>query len=402
MTPRIAALSLLFLLLNVGSGRAAEEGFDPVAATNAFGLDLYRQLRTEGENLFFSPASVAYALSMTSIGARGQTADEMDRVLHLSEDDAQVAAGFGGLMTTLTAANKQVTLNLANRLYGQRGIGFSPEYLALLDRHYGAGLEQLDFGADPEAARRTINAWVEAQTAHKIQDLLAPGLLNAETCLVLVNAIHFLGVWQEPFPVKATADAPFHSEGGGGDVTVPFMHLTDRFGYAEAGGVQILALPYRGDALEMVLALPAVGASLAAVEAGLDADTLAGWMAALAPAQVAVDLPRLHLETAFDLAGMLAAMGMPTAFAPTADFSGMVMGSAALGISQVVHKAYLDVDEKGTEAAATTAVVVMLGATEVGLEDKLKVFTADRPFVLVIRHRVSGAVLFLGRVADPS
>jgi serpin B len=400
MTPRIAALSLLFLLLNAGSGRAADEGFDPAAATNAFGLDLYRQLRTDGENLFFSPASVAYALSMTRLGARGQTAQEMDRVLHLPGDDAQVAAGFGGLMTTLTAANKQVTLNLANRLYGQRGVGFSPEYLALLDRHYGAGLEQIDFGADPEAARRTINAWVEAQTAHKIQGLLAPGLLNAETCLVLVNALHFLGAWQEPFPVAATADALFHRERGG-DVTVPFMHLTDRFGYAEASGVQLLALPYRGDALEMVLALPAVGASLAAVEAGLDADTLAGWMAALAPAQVAVDLPRLHLETKFDLAGTLAAMGMTTAFAPTADFSGMTTGSAALHISQVVHKAYLDVDEKGTEAAAATG-VVMLRESAVQLGDEPKTFTADRPFVLVIRHRVSGAVLFLGRVADPS
>jgi serpin B len=400
MTPRIAALSLLFLLLNAGSGRAADEGFNPAAATNAFGLDLYRQLRTEGENLFFSPASLAYALSMTGVGARGQTADEMDRVLHLPGDDAQVAAGFGGLMTSLTAANKQVTLSLANRLYGQRGFGFSPEYLALLDRHYGAGLEQLDFGADPETARRTINAWVEEQTAQKIRDLLAPGLLNAETCLVLVNAIHFLGAWQEPFSVEATADALFHRERGG-DVTVPFMHLTDRFGYAEAGGVQILALPYMGGALEMVLALPAAGGSLAAVEAGLDADTLAGWMAALAPTQVTVDLPRLHLETKFDLAGTLAAMGMPTAFAQTADFSGMTTAGVALRISQVVHKAYLDVDEKGTEAAAATA-VVMLRESAFQPGDESKVFTADRPFMLVIRHRTSGAVLFLGRVADPS
>jgi serpin B len=160
-------------------------------------------------------------------------------------------------------------------------------------------------------------------------------------------------------------------------------------------------LPYMGGALEMVLALPAAGGSLAAVEAGLDADTLAGWMAALAPAQVTVDLPRLHLETKFDLAETLVAMGMPTAFAQTADFSGMTTGGAALHISQVVHKAYLDVDEKGTEAAAATG-VVMMRETAARLEDEPKLFRADRPFVLVIRHRVSGAVLFLGRVADPS
>lgn len=399
MLNRILGCSLLLLLLSAGGSRAAGEGFDPASATNAFGLDLYRQLHAEGENLFFSPASIAYALSMTGAGARGLTADEMDRVLHLPADDARVAAGFGGLMTALTAANEHATLNLANRLYGQRGLGFSPEYLALLDRHYGAGLEQIDFRADPAAARRTINAWVEEQTANKILNLLAPGSLDGGTRLVLVNAIHFLGTWQEPFPVEATADAPFHRERGG-EVSVPFMHVTGRFGYAEKNGVQILALPYQGGALEMVLVLPAAGTPLAAVEARLDAGVLAGWLAAPTPASVAVGLPRLHLETKFDLAGTLQAMGMPTAFTPAADFSGLTTGGNALAIDEVVHKAYLDVDEKGTEAAAATGVVMRV--TSARPVEEPKVFTADRPFILVIRHRASGAVLFMGRVADPS
>ena len=149
--------------------------------------------------------------------------------LKASSTHAVFAAGFGGLMAALTAANERATLNLANRLYGQRGFGFAPDYLALLDRHYGAGLEQLDFRADPDAARRAINAWVEGQTAQKIRDLLAPGSLDGGTRLVLVNAIYFLGTWQEPLPVDATAEAPFHRERGGA-APVPFMHVTGRFG----------------------------------------------------------------------------------------------------------------------------------------------------------------------------
>ncbi|MBK7771028.1 MAG: hypothetical protein IPI48_11085 [bacterium] len=191
----------------------------------------------------------------------------------------------------------------------------------------------------------------------------------------------------------------FHRERGG-DVTAPFMHVTGRFGYAEDGDVQILALPYKGGALEMVLILPAEGTSLSSVEAGLDAGKFAGWLAAPAPARVAVGLPRLHLETAFDLAGTLAALGMPTAFTAAADFSGLTTGGEPLNIDKVVHKAYLDVDEKGTEAAAATAVTMEV--TSARPVEQLKVFTADRPFILAIRHRASGAVLFLGRVADPS
>jgi len=399
MNQKILGLSLLLLILSAGGCRAAGEGLDPATATNAFGLDLYQRLRAEGENLFFSPASITYALSMTGIGARGGTAAEMDGVLHLPADDDLVAAGFGGLMTALTAANEHATLNLANRLYGQRGFGFAPAYLALLERHYGAGLAQLDFRADPEAARLVINAWVEDQTAQKIRNLLPSGSLDDRTRLVLVNAIHFLGTWQEPFPVDATADAPFHRERGG-DVAVPFMHVTGRFGYAEMDDVQILALPYKGDALEMVLVLPEAGTSLTAVESRLDAGVLAGWLASPAPARVAVGLPRLHLETSFDLATTLGAMGMPTAFTREADFSGMTTGGEALLIDKVVHKAYLDVDEKGTEAAAATGIVMIV--TSARPVEELKVFTADRPFVLAIRHKASGAILFMGRVADPS
>lgn len=392
------AASILLLALLPAAIPAADASFDPAAAGNAFGLDLYTSLRADGENLFFSPASIAYALAMTGLGARGGTAAEMDRVLHLPADDEVVAAGFGAQMREVARDDGAVTVNLANRLYGQRGTPFSPGYLALLERHFGAGLEQVDYRRDPEAARRLINGWVEEQTAQKIRDLLGPGTVKPMTELVLVNAVYFLGKWSEPFPKRATADAPFHRERGG-DVTTKFMRTTGRFGYAELDGVQVVSLPYRGDSMEMIVILPATNTPLAQVEKQLDAGRLAAWLAAPAPAQVVVTLPRLHLETSFDLGGALAKLGMATAFSRDADFTGMTTDATPLFISSVVHKAYLDVDEEGTEAAAATA-VVMERASEM-MADELKTFRADRPFILAIRHKASGAILFLGRVADP-
>lgn len=402
MNSRLVTATLLLVLLPSAApaGPAtAEAPFTPAASGNAFGLDLYTSLRADGENLFFSPASIAYALAMTGLGARGTTAAEMDRVLHLPADDTVVAAGFGALMNDVARDDGVVTVSLANRLYGQSGTPFAPAYLALLERHFGAGLEQVDYRRDAEAARNRINAWVEERTAQKIRDLLAPGAVDSATKLVLVNAVYFLGKWVEPFPKHATADALFHREQGG-DVTTKFMRTTGRFGYAEQDGVQIAALPYRGDTMEMVVILPAAGTPLAQVEEQLDADQLATWLAAMKPEKVAVTLPRLHLETSFELADALAKLGMPTAFTHKADFSGMTTDATPLSISRVVHKAYLDVDEEGTEAAAATAVVMEV--TSAIRPEPLNEFRADRPFILAIRHKASGAILFLGRVADPA
>lgn len=392
-----AVVALLALL--PAAAPAADAPFDPAAAGNAFGLDLYTRLRADGENLFFSPASIAYALAMTGLGARGVTAAEMDHVLHLPADDAAVAAGFGSLMTGVAKDDGAVTVRLANRLYGQSGTPFAPAYLALLERHFGAGLEQVDYRRDAEAARGIINGWVEEQTERKIRELLGPGTVNRDTELVLVNAVYFLGKWVEPFPKAATREGPFHRERGG-DVTAQFMHKTGSYGYAERDGAQIAALPYRGGTMEMVVILPNEGTPLSAVEAQLDADKLSEWLAAPEPMQVAVTLPRLHLETKFDLGGELAKLGMPTAFSDKADFSGMTTNATPLCISKVLHKAYLDVDEEGTEAAAATAVLMQLAAESV--PGDMKTFCADRPFILAIRHKDSGAILFLGRVTDPA
>lgn len=396
MKTRILGLALLPFLYSC-SGAASGGSTDSAASVNAFAVDLYARLGNGGGNLFFSPASIAYALAMTRTGARGTTAAEMDRVLHFVADDPQLAASFGRLMGQLTADQEFATLRLANRLYGQTGFGFRPEFLGDLERHFGAGLQQLDFRADPDAARGVINAWVEEQTADRIKDLLASGSLDVGTRLVLVNAVYFLGTWQKPFPVDATADAPFH-RAPADRVTVPFMHVTGHFGFAEMGGVSVLSLPYKGGDLDMVLVLPDEGTPLAEVEAKLDAATLAAWLAAPARAEVIVALPRLRLETRFDLRAELEALGLCQAFTGEADFSGMVPGGG-LAIDEVVHKAFLDVDEKGTEAAAATA--VEMRATS-AIPAQPKVFNANRPFILAIRHLETGAVLFLGRVGDPS
>lgn len=400
MKTRILGLALLPFLCTAGAaGAAGASGAptDPAAAANAFAVDLYRRLGEGDANLFFSPASIAYALAMTRTGARGTTAAEMDRTLHFAPDDPQLAAAFGRLMAQLNADRESATLRVANRLYGQAGFGFRPSFLADLERHFGAGLQELDFRADPEAARGVINAWVEDRTEDRIRDLLAAGSLDASTRLVLVNAVYFLGTWQKPFPVDATADAPFH-KADGGEVTVPFMHVGGRFGFAATDGVSILALPYKGGDLDMVLVLPDEGTPLAEVEARLDAATFAAWLAAPAPGEVQVALPRLHLETTFDLRSALKALGLRRAFTRAADFTGMAPGGD-LAIDEVVHKAYLDVDEKGTEAAAATA--VEMRATS-AMPVEVHRFLADRPFLLAIRHGPSGAVLFLGRVGDPS
>ena len=402
MRSKLATATLLLALLPAAAPAfAADAPFTPAAAGNAFGLDLYASLRAEGENLFFSPASIAYALAMTGLGARGGTAAEMDRVLHLPADDEAVAAGFGALMGDVARDDGAVTVRLANRLYGQRGTPFSPDFLARIERHFGAALEQVDYRRDAEGARRLINGWVEQQTAQKIRELLGPGAVDTMTELVLVNAVYFLGKWSEPFPKRATTDAPFHRERGG-DVTTQFMRTTDSFGYAEQDGAQVLSLPYRGDSMEMVVILPHEGTPLTQIEKQLDAAKLAEWLASPQPTQVEVMLPRLHLETSFDLGGALRRLGMPAAFSREANFTGMTTNAAPLFISSVVHKAYLDVDEEGTEAAAATAVTLETLSMSPVLPGKPKVFRADRPFILAIQHAESGAVLFLGRVADPA
>jgi len=365
------------------------------SSNNKFGFELYARLAREDGNLAYSPFSVSSALAMTYAGARGKTAAEMATVLHLpkSEGDALHAAA-GLLMKRLASGSggDAHELAIANALWGQKGEPFLDSFLSLVNKNYGAGFRQTDFRAAPDAARRTINAWVQKKTRDRIKDLLEPGIITPDTVLVLTNALYFKGTWRYPFSKRATANRPFQLRGGK-TVDVPTMHVAAHIRYAEDEYAQVLEMPYRGGRMSMVVLLPK---DLAQFEKGLDAKRVAALTDRLAATQVSVYLPRFKMTSKFKLAKTLAGMGMPTAFTGRADFSG-IDGRKSLFISAVEHKAFIAVDESGTEAAAATAVVMKRG----GRPPRGTLFRADRPFLYLIRDTKTGCILFVGRVVDP-
>ena len=369
------------------------------AANTRFAWDLYARLEHEPGNLFFSPYSISGCLAMTYAGARGQTAQQMAQTLHFRTDQEQLAAGFGQLQRQLQTSeqNQGMTLSLANGLWCQQAHSFLPAFLNLARNTYQATVKQVDFRTQAEPTRVQINQWVSRQTQGKITDLLQPGVLDPLTRLVLVNAIYFKGKWERQFNPTNTQNAPF-AVSSQRQVTVPLMHLQANFAYAETNGVQMLELPYTGQRLSMLVLLPKAVDGLQALEGTLSQPTLESWLGRLRQAKVNVFLPRFKLTARFSLGRTLAQMGMPDAFSPAADFSGMD-GARDLFISAVVHKAYVDVNEEGTEAAAATGTVMkMLAIRPV----PVMTFRADHPFLFLIRDRTSGSILFLGRMLDPT
>ncbi len=390
-----AAAVLASLSLAATAGATPDLG----DSANQFGWDLYRRLSaTEDGNLFYSPASIALALGMTWSGAKGPTAAEMARVLHLPDDDPGTLAAFHDLLAALEPRGDAYELHVANRLFGRQGAGFLPTFLGGVAQGFGAPLQEVDFVGDPDGSRILINDWVAEQTRDRILDLLAPGTIDRDTELVLTNAIYFLAGWAEAFQEGQTTEAVFHRALDPA-VAVPFMEKTESFRYHENDRVQVVALPYAEHELEMVVVLPREAGGLADLEQNLNWQDVEGWIDGLAARRVQVRLPRFELEGEFALSTVLAEMGMPTAFTDQADFSGM-NGKRNLLISRVVHKAFVKVDEQGTEAAAATAVVMK--ATSIGPMGDPVLFQADHPFLFMIKHRTSGAMLFMGRVADPS
>lgn len=369
-----------------------------VSGNNAFALDLYSHLRAQPGNLFFSPSSISTAFAMAYAGARGQTAAEMQRVFHFTLLPAQLHPAMGALLASLNAPHTGFELHAADALWAQQDASFLPSYLALVQSSYGAALHQVDFKTAPSAVATTINQWAAQQTNGKIQNLVPPGAVTPATRLILTNAIYFKSAWHDPFRTQDTKPGPFHLSPSQ-SVQVPLMHHSASYQYYEDGSFQMLDMPYKGSQLSMLILLPRNIDGLPALEKSLTASALAAWIGKLRPAEkVIVTLPRFTMTQQFELAGTLSAMGMPQAFSNAADFSAMD-GKRDFLISAAIHKAFIDVNEQGTEAAAATA-VMMLGMA-MRQEPPPMIFTADHPFVFLIRENSSGNILFLGRVSDP-
>ena len=373
-------------------------------AIDAFGFDFYKATLTSGGNAVFSPASVVLALSMAQAGAVGETASQMDAVLHSAADSGggnginsldQALAGLSGTFKDANGTDQQLTLRIANAPFAQSGLQLQEPFLDTLASRYGAGLRLVDFQNDPGGACRLIDGWVSDQTEGRIPKLLAS--LDPTTRLVLVNAIYLKAPWQTPFDVKSTNPEPF-TRSDGSQVSVPTMSLNLTEGsYAAGSGWQAVELPYADGSLAMTIVVPD---DLATFEGSLDAAGLAQITASFQPTDVDLTLPRFKIETKSDLSSMLAQMGMPLAFDPDrADFSG-ISAQEQLYISAVIHQANISVDEKGTEASAATAVEIAAAATTA--PRKQVTLHVDRPFIFAVRDRNTDAILFLGRVVDPS
>lgn len=369
-------------------------------ASNAFGFDLYQHLRTQPGNLAMSPVSISIALGMTWGGARGDTATQMQQTLHLAADPASVSRAWGALSQSLQDPARNLTLRIANRLYGQKSFTFEQPFLDQTAASYGAPLEPVDFARDADTQRVKINDWVADRTEQRIQDLLPPGSVDATTRMVLVNAIYFLADWAAPFDPRMTRRSMF-SRTASDSVPVAMMHHRATFGYAQADGIQMLEMPYLGGNAAMWIVLPDAVDGLDAVEQTIDATKLAAWSALLTQEELDVAIPRFEIDPAGSTAlqGPLAALGMPAAFGPGADFRG-IAADGGIFISDVFHKAFVEIDEHGTEAAAATGVVINVSSRRV--TPPAPRFNADHPFLYFIVDKTSRLVLFMGRVADPS
>ncbi|MGH2886352.1 MAG: serpin family protein [Solirubrobacteraceae bacterium] len=349
------------------------------------------------QNVALSPASISEALAMAFAGARGTTASEMATALDFSLPAGRLGAAFNEVDRSLANVNMpDATLRIANALYGQAGERFRRAFLSALARDYGAGLRTADFERAADAARAQINAWVAEQTAGKIPQLLAAGDVDPSTRLMLVNAVYLKARWLSPFTKQSTIAAVFHAPGGA--VEVPTMHRTGTFGYVQGAGYQALELPYRGGRLAFDILLPSPG-GLQPLLARLAGDGPLSLLAGLTRQQVGLALPKFRLDTRFQLATALEALGMRLAFEPGgADLSGIAGKPGDLYIKSVVHEAYLSVDEAGTEAAAATGVGI--SATAMPAPPRIN-FVVDRPFAFVLRDLKTGAVLFTGVVSHP-
>lgn len=365
----------------------------------AFTLNLYRQLVAKEEgNIFFSPYSISLALAMAYGGARGETATEMARVLGFTLPPERLHPALAELSRHLEKVGNEEgqTLSVANAAWLNTSLKVQPEYLKLIGDYYSNEMRQLDFCQGPRA-QKTINDWVAQKTRDHIKDLIPDGVLNCDTMLVLTNAVYFLGEWADKFDQKQTKPGPFWPTPDK-KMEAPFMHRTGDYSYNETEGWQVLELPYREKRLSMLVLLPKTKGVLAQEEKGLNPEKLAKLVQGLSPQKVAVTFPRFEVKSSYGLNSCLKSLGMSTAFGPQADFKGITT-QHKLWIDLVIHKAWVKVEEKGTEAAAATGVVMTMASAP--MPKPLVAFKADHPFLFLIRDRETGFILFWGRLSNP-
>lgn len=386
--------------------------FDLVTGNTAFALKLYAALRQDADgNMLVSPYSISQALAMTYAGAKGETATQMAEVLSFTVPQPALHEEFSALNADMITrgnaeANEDNTetaraLRIANALWGEQTFPFNPDYDAQIEQYYGAGLQPTDFANAPEEARGEINDWVADQTEDRIENIVPEGSITPDTRLVLANAIWFYGGWAETFSEDSTEDGEFFLTDGS-TVTVPFMYNWTHLPYAHGNGFQIVEFPYQGSGFTFTVILPDEG-TFDTFEENLDPAALNAAIAQLSTTEVRVYLPKFEFEFGTSLAQTLHALGMEDAFNPDrADFTGMVDGTppAPLYIGDVLHKAFISVDENGTEAAAATVIIMEAGAAPAE-EDPIDL-RIDRPFLFAIRDTQTGTLLFLGRVTNPS
>jgi serpin B len=372
------------------------------SANTAFGLNLYQRLAVDPGNLFFSPYSISTCLAMLYAGASGKTEQQMAQVLGFATNQAQFSSAFGELQREIEAAQNGPTiqLDIANALWTQQGYPFLPAFLDTATTQYQASVKQADFVTSADSVTQAINTWVAQQTQGKIQNAVAPGSLTPLTRLVLANAIYFKGTWTIAFAPSNTLTQPFHLSSTN-QVAVPLMHQPSSesltYKYASTNGLQALELPYGSNRLSMLILLPAQVDSYLQLEQQLSPAFIQSVLSQMRDQPVDIFLPRFTLQSSLDLSSPLAQMGMPDAFTPdVADFSG-IDGAQDLFVSFLTHKAWGQVNEQGTEAAAVT--VGGVTTTVVGVNP---VFRADHPFIFFIRDTQSGSILFLGRLVEPT
>ena len=392
----LAAGGLVLLFTSLAGAESEHNMMLAAKGNTAFACDLYAELRAQPGNLFFSPYSISTALAMTYAGARGRTAAQMAEVLHFMPKQHTVHEAFQELTRYFRdiQAAEAFALHIANALWLQQDFEVLEEFPDTLERYYAAKLFQVNFRKASEKVRKRINAWVAEQTRQKIQNLIPRGMITSLTRFVLTNAIYFKGVWKHPFDKQQTSDMPFWVAPDN-QVRAAMMHQKTPLNYGETENLQVLEMPYTGQKLSMVILLPKAKDGLAELECQLNADQLDSWLATLERRDVEVYVPRFKMTRPLTLSSVLRAMGMTEAFSPNADFSGIEPNNS-LFLSEVIHKAFVDVNEEGTEAAAATAVVGLTSAPE-----PTPVFKADHPFVFMIREQKTGSLLFLGRMTNP-